>query len=182
MDRDSLVPMGRAAGAFGLKGELKVSSHASGPEVFERAGVFYAGADPGRAKPYHLESLRPHGGRLLFRVREIKTREQAAALGGAFIYLLRSDLPEAAPDEYYWFELKGCQVFLPSGRQLGTLRGIVDTGGHELWVIKDSDGREAIIPAIENVVLEMDLKARRLVVDPPPGLLETQGWPPEFEG
>ncbi len=177
MSRPQLVLMGRAAGAFGVAGELKVFSHAEDPGVFLRAGTVYIGPNPESARAYTLQGQRPHSGRLLFRLKELENREAAQALAGQWVYLDRQALPPLGEDEYYWFELKGAEVETASGRKLGRLEAVLDFGAHELWLVKGPGGREAILPVIEGVVLEMDLAARRLVVEPPEGLLEAQGWP-----
>ena len=90
-----LVVMGRSAGAYGLKGEVKVSSFAEDPELFLGAGAVYFGPDPQRAKPRRLLSMRNHGGRLLMSLEGIATREQAAETGGAWIYIRAEDMPPA---------------------------------------------------------------------------------------
>lgn len=182
MGRPDLVLMGRAAGAFGLKGEIKVTSFAEDPEVFLRAGEFYAGADAASARLYRLRSMRPHAGRLLFMVEGVASREQAAALGGAFVYLDAAVLRPPDEGEYYWHQARGAEVFLASGLRLGTIKGVMDGGGHDLWVVAGEQGREAVLPVVEGVVLSMDLAAGKVVVAPPEGLLEAQGWPEEFRG
>jgi 16S rRNA processing protein RimM len=179
MGRPELVLMGRTAGAFGVKGELKVFSYAEDPGVFPASGVFYVGPNPESARPYTLESLRPHAGRLLFRVRELADREAAQALAGRFVYLPRQALPAAGPDEYYWADLVGARVLTPEGRELGRVQAVRDHGASELWEVRSPQGREALIPAVEGVVREMDLEAGRVVVAPPEGLLAAQGWPEE---
>jgi 16S rRNA processing protein RimM len=179
MSRPQLVLMGRAAGAFGVAGELKVYSHAEDPQVFLRAGTVYIGPNPETARAYTLQSQRPHAGRLLFRLEELGNREEAEALGGQWVYVDRSVLPPLAEDEYYWYQIKGAQVETAGGLKLGRLEAVLDHGAHELWVVKSDEGREAILPVIEGFIKEMDLKGGRLVVEPPEGLLEAQGWPEE---
>jgi 16S rRNA processing protein RimM len=179
MSRPQLVLMGRAAGAFGVTGELKVFSHADDPQVFSRAGVVYIGPNPETARAFTLQSHKLHGGRLLFRLKELHTREDAQALGGQWVYVDASVLPPLAEDEYYWFQIKGARVETASGLNLGKLTAVLDHGAHELWVVKGAGGREVVLPVIEGVVREMDLEGRRLVVEPPEGLLEAQGWPVE---
>jgi len=171
--------MGRAAGAFGVAGELKVYSYAEDPQVFLRAGTLYIGPNPEAARAFTVQSQRSHAGRLLFRLQELKSREDAQALGGRWIYIDGSVLPPLEEDEYYWHQIKGAQVETAGGRKLGRLEEVLDHGAHELWVVKDDKGREAILPAIDGVIKEMDLKKGRLVVEPPEGLLEIQGWPDE---
>lgn len=179
MSRPQLVLMGRAAGAFGIAGELKVFSHADDPQVFSRAGAVYIGPNPETARAFTLQGLKPHGGRLLFRIKELKSREDAQALSGQWVYVDASVLPPLAEGEYYWFQIKGALVETVSGRKLGKITGVLDHGAHELWVVKGEGGREAVLPVIEGVLQEMDLEAGRLVVNPPEGLLEAQGWPEE---
>jgi 16S rRNA processing protein RimM len=179
MSRPQLVLMGRAAGAFGVAGELKVFSHAEDPQVFLRAGTVYIGPNPESARAFILQSQRSHGGRLLFRLKELNRREDAQALGGQWVYVDAGVLPPPADDEYYWFQIKGARVETVSGLMLGRLEAVLDHGAHELWQVKGDKGREAILPVIDGVVREMDLENGRIVVEPPEGLLEAQGWSEE---
>ncbi|KMY67567.1 hypothetical protein AAU61_12260 [Desulfocarbo indianensis] len=182
MSRPQLVLMGRAAGAFGVAGELKVFSHAEDPQVFSRAGAIYIGPNPENVRSYTLLSQRPHAGRLLFRLKELTTREAADALGGQWIYVESRALPPLGEGEYYWFQIKDALVETEDGLLLGRLDKVLDHGAHELWVIKGPGGREAILPVIDGVVLEMDIPGGRLKVKPPEGLLEAQGWPSDEGG
>ena len=114
---------------------------------------------------------------MLFRLKELKSREDAQALGGQWVYVDAGILPPLPEDEYYWFQIKGTLVETVSGRKLGKLSAVLDHGAHELWLVKGDKGREAILPVIEGVVREMDLEGGRIIVEPPEGLLEAQGWP-----
>ena len=179
MGPPDLVLLGRAGGAFGLKGEVKLASFANDDGIFQRAGVIFVGSDPQSARPLTLVSTRPHGGRLLLRLAEIKDREEAAALGGAWVYLRREDLDQLAEGEYYWFQLTGALVKTTGGRELGRVHAVVDHGAQDLLVVRDSAGGEWMIPVTEEVVKTMDLDAGEVVIEPTPGLLESQGWEPE---
>jgi 16S rRNA processing protein RimM len=171
--------MGRAAGAFGLKGEVKLTSFAQDQGMFLRAGVVFAGPDPARARPLSVISLRPHQGRLLLRLKEITNREQAQALGGAWVYLRREDLDPLQTEEYYWFELKDALVRTSDGRELGRVQAVTNHGAHDILVVRDSRGRELLIPVSQEVVKELDAAAGLVVIEPTPGLLECQDWEPE---
>ena len=177
MARPDLILMGRASGAFGLKGEIRVFSYGRDPEVFLRAERLYLGPNPEAARPLTLVSLREHGGRLLVTTKEVGDRTQAEALAGAWVYLERSALEPLAPDEYYWYQLKGALVVDQQGHELGSVAAVSDLGAHDLLLVKAADGKEALIPVVEGVVLEMDLAGGRITVKLPPGLLEAQGWP-----
>lgn len=176
MGHTDLVLMGRAAGAFGTKGEVKLTSFARDDSIFQRAEVIYAGPEPGAAKPLRVLGARRHGGRLLLRLEDVVTREDAALLGGAWVYLRTEDLDPLGEDEYYWFQLKGAEVRTAGGRALGRVAGVVEAGAHDLLVVKGPGNAELLVPVVEHIVTEIDPREGRVVIDPPPGLLESQGW------
>lgn len=176
MARPDLILMGRASGAFGLKDEIRVFSYGRDPEVFLRAGLVYLGPNPETARPLHLVSLREHGGRLLLTTKEVSDRTQAEVWAGAWVYLEREALEPLEDDEYYWYQLKGAAVVDQAGRELGRVAQVSDLGAHDLLLVKAADGKEALIPVVEGIVLNMDLAQGRITVDPPEGLLEAQGW------
>lgn len=174
MERPDLVTMGRASGAFGVKGEVRVYPYTQDPEVFRGAATLYLGPNPEAAKPYTLLDMRPHAGRLLMRLAEVTDREAAQALSGAWVYLKGDDLAPLADDEYYWFQLKGATVLDVRGRALGTVRAVTETGAHDMLVVVDDLGREFLIPLAEDIVRELDADAGRVVVNLPEGLIEAQ--------
>ena len=179
MKQPGLILMGRAAGAFGVKGEVKLTSFARDDTIFVRSGVIYAGADPAGAKPYAITGARFHGGRLLLRLEGVEDREQAAALGGAWVYLRREDLDPLGEDEYYWFELTGAEVSTTAGRRLGTVVSLFEAGAHDLLVVSAPGKPDLLIPVTAETVPVLDPQGGRVVVDPPEGLLEAQGWEEE---
>ena len=140
MEQPDLLLMGRVSGAFGLKGEIRVFSHGRDPEVFVRAGRVYLGPNPEAARPLTLVSLREHGGRLLLTTREVKDRDQAAALAGAWVYLERWALDVLEEGEYYWYQLKGALVLDQQGRELGRVTQVGGLGAHDLLLVRAADG------------------------------------------
>ena len=115
----------------------------------------------------------------MLRLKEIATREQAAALGGAWVYLRAQDLAPLADDEFYWFQLTGARVLTPSGRVLGRVETITDAGAQELLVVGAPGKPELLVPLVDEMVRQIAPEEGRVVVDPPPGLLEAQGWEEE---
>jgi 16S rRNA processing protein RimM len=80
-------------------------------------------------------------------------------------------LPELAEGEFYWCDLLGLKVVTDLGEFLGTLTDIIATGSNDVYVVKN-DSREYLIPALADVVLEVDLDEGKMVVSPPEGLLD----------
>ncbi len=176
MARPRLVVMGRAAGAFGLKGELRVTSFARDPGVFLRAGQCFIGPNPERTRPLTVVGVREHGGKVLLRTREITVREEAAELKGMWVFLRREDLDPLEEGEYYWFELKGLEVVSSGGRVFGRVKALMEAGAHDILVVEGEGGKELLIPVVEGVVEDIDVKGGQIRVNPPEGLLEAQGW------
>ena len=176
MNCPQLVLMGRSSGSFGLKGEVRVYPYTGDSELFLTAEKLYAGPNPEAAQELNLKSLRRHKGRLLFKVEEINTKEEADKLKGFFIYISQDQLPALAEDEYYWFQLKGLEVRDLENRVLGRIAHVTDPGGQEIWVIKNSSGQEGLIPATDEFVVRMELSKGYIQVDLPEGLLESQGF------
>jgi len=99
------------------------------------------------------------------------TPEAARVLMGRLIALPRAQAVPAPPGHAYPWQLAGCRVELEDGRVVGELRGVEPSPAHDLWVVR-GPAREHLIPAVPEIVLEVDLDAKRVVIRPPEGLLE----------
>jgi 16S rRNA processing protein RimM len=100
----------------------------------------------------------------------IDNRDQAKELIGAQLFIPQSDLPELDEDTYYWHDLIGIKVYATTGDFLGRIESIIETGSNDVYVVKRND-REVLIPALETVVLDIDLAHKRMKVDLPEGLI-----------
>jgi 16S rRNA processing protein RimM len=176
MTATRLVCVGRSSGAFGLKGELRVFSYAEDPRLYTKAGQVFIGADPHNCEPFKVISHKPHGQRLLMQLEGLNSREDADLLKGQWLYLPVDILPPLADDEYYWHQAEGAKVYLTGGREIGVIQKVSNAGAHDLWHIKDQQGAEALFPMVPEFVLEMDMEAGRVVIQPPEGLFEAQGF------
>ncbi|MCM0754714.1 ribosome maturation factor RimM [Desulfovibrio aminophilus] len=169
---DRLVAVGAVVKPHGVRGELCIDCHADSPFLFEEAGRVFLRRPGGRAREYAVLGSRPHQGRMLLTLRGVSDRDAADALRGLEVAVAAADLPEPEEDEVYLHELEGLAVRLPDGRPLGELTGFLFAGGQETWAIRDPEGREILLPATPEFVLDIDLDARVAVVEPPEGLLD----------
>ena len=85
------------------------------------------------------------------------------------------DIPVLPEDEVYVFELAGSRVFLENGLHLGVLEEVLDNNGSEIWRIMTMLGKEVLFPVHDRFILKMAPQDQRIVIDPPPGLLEIYG-------
>lgn len=166
------LAVGQVAGAHGLRGEIKVTVLTEDPERFARLSQVWLGRDEQQPTPWPLEAYRLHKGRALLKLAGCDDRAMAESLRQ---HLVLVPLEEAIPleeDEYYEHQIIGLEVWTASGERLGEVDEILYTGANEVYVVRsDRPGqRELLIPAIEEVVIEVDLEAGRLTIEPLEGL------------
>jgi 16S rRNA processing protein RimM len=167
-----LVVVGRVGRAHGLRGELAVDVRTDEPETRLAPGNVLQ-TDPAEAGPLTIETGRVHSGRLLLTFAGVTDRTAAEALRGTLL-LVDVD-PEVLPeddDEWYDHQLVGLDVVLSDGTAVGEVREVLHLPGHDVLAIDRRDGDEVLVPFVEEMVPEVDLAANRLVVTPPPGLLD----------
>jgi len=123
-----------------------------------------------------VESVRFHRGEALVKLAGVETMDQADALRGLVLGLRVRDLPPLADSEYYHHQLEGLDVLDAQGVVLGRVASVRDNPGHDLLVVVPSDGDSGafMVPLVEAFVREVDLGRRRIVVDLPAGLAESQ--------
>jgi 16S rRNA processing protein RimM len=100
------------------------------------------------------------------------TIESANALVGYEFGLPESERVQLPEDEFYDWELEGCSVENNSGTVIGKVREVMRTGGVELLVVEDEARRETLIPMAQSIVVEIDIPGKKILIDPPEGLLE----------
>ncbi|MEO8743147.1 MAG: ribosome maturation factor RimM [Lysobacteraceae bacterium] len=163
-----MILLGRITGVFGVRGEIKIESWTE-----PRLAIFryqpWTLARGGSSSQLAGVRGRDHGHGIVASVPGIDDRDQAEALIGSEISVLRSALPPAKPGEYYWVDLEGLSVATVEGVALGTVSHLFDTGANHVLVVQGD--RERLIPfAQPQYVTDVDFDAGRIVVD----------WDPDF--
>ncbi|MFJ8940724.1 ribosome maturation factor RimM [Streptomyces sp. NPDC102365] len=162
----------RVGRAHGIKGEVTVEVRTDEPELRLAPGAVLA-TDPASAGPLTIETGRVHSGRLLLRFAGVRDRNGAEALRNTLLIadVDPDEVPED-PDEYYDHQLMDLDVVLKDGTEVGRITEISHLPSQDLFVVERADGTEVLIPFVEEIVVEIDLKEQRAVIDPPPGLID----------
>lgn len=173
MDRRAVhnrIQMGVITGAHGLRGLVRVKSLASTPADVAAHGAL---TDESGAGEYRL-SIKGTGpkGLLLAAVDGVTDRNGAEALKGVKLFIDRDRLPPPEEDEYYASDLIGLNAELADGTVLGRIHAVQDFGAGDLIEIRHGPVGSVLVPFTEACVPVVDLAGGRLVMDPPPGLLE----------
>ena len=123
-------------------------------------------------RPARVVAVRMHKGRPLALLEGVSNRTEAEKLRGARLLLPEDELPDTAEDELYLYQLPGLEVVHANGNLIGHIEHVEFPGGQEVWAIRTAEGREVLFPAVEPFVLAVNLEEGRIVIEPPPGLLE----------
>ena len=157
---DRLILVGRVAGAFGVKGEVRITSYTDEPAALLRYRDLKQ-ADGGPALT--LTGGRPHKGALVARAKEVATREAAEALRGLELFVPRAVLPPPDDDEFYLADLIGLAVVAPTGAELGRIKSVQNFGAGDLLEIAPETGPSWWLPFTKEAVPEVKI-AEGLVV------------------
>jgi 16S rRNA processing protein RimM len=163
---ESTVAVGRITRAHGVQGELAVLVISEVPGRFADGETVWL--EDGRTLT--VESSRPHKDRLLVRFREVQSREQAEALQRALLVVPESLSPELPEGSWWDHRIVGCALETDTGRALGTVRDVIHTAANDVWSAVDDEGTETLIPVLQDVILDVDMDAKRIVVREIPGL------------
>lgn len=166
-----LVLIGKIQGTHGIRGQLRVVPFAGDASSISELKSVLLKSPGGAMEPFQVDSAKAHGKRVLLTLKPFDNINQVLHLVGREIYADRAALPELPSDEFYWSDLLGLQVETEEGDVLGELVEIIETGSNDVYVVK-KDGREVLIPALEDVVLAVDVAANRMTVSLPEGLLD----------
>lgn len=167
--------VGRIAKAHGVTGEVVVDVRTDDPDARFVAGRRLRLKDSrGPAeREVVIESVRPHGGRLLLRLGGVADRDAADALRGGLFVVDSAELPPIDdPDEFYDHQLEGLAVRTIGGSPVGTVAEVLHTPGGELLSIRAESGDEVLVPFVRDIVPRVSLSEGVIEVDPPEGLLE----------
>ena len=148
--------MGRAAGAYGVRGWIKVGGER---EALAELPAWWLDGTERR-----VEQTKMHSAWLLAKLGGIETREQAEALKGKAILAPRADLPEPEAGIYYWADLVGLEVVNAQGIVLGVVKGMISSGAQDVMEVAGANGAR-LLPWVSAVVKQVDLAAGRVEVE-----------------
>ncbi|MDF6018538.1 ribosome maturation factor RimM [Streptomyces sp. JH34] len=162
----------RIGRAHGIKGEVTVEVRTDEPELRLGPGAVLA-TEPAHAGPLTIETGRVHSGRLLLRFEGVRDRTAAEALRNILLIaeVDPAELPDD-PEEFYDHQLMDLDVVLADGTEIGRITEISHLPSQDLFIVERPDGSEVMIPFVEEIVTEIDLEEQRVVITPPPGLID----------
>ncbi|MEJ2020580.1 MAG: ribosome maturation factor RimM [Maritimibacter sp.] len=162
------ICVGAFAGAFGVKGEVRLKSFCADPEAIGDYGALYT--EDGNAS-YEVEITRAVKNGFSANVSGVQTKEEADALKGVRLFADRDALPSLPDDEFYHTDLIGLEVFDAGGKALGKVSSVENHGAGDLLEITGPGLQNPVLlPFTHVAVPTIDLTAGRIIADPPEGI------------
>lgn len=163
------ICIGAVAGAFGVRGELRLKSFTATPEDIATYGPVTS-EDGAQSFTITLTGQATKGA-LIARLSGVSTKEQADALRGLRLFVERDRLPSLPDDEYYHADLIGLEVFDTGGTALGRVKSVLNHGASDLLEIHGPNLKATVLlPFTREAVPTVDLSSGRIIADPPEGL------------
>ncbi len=168
---EDLVAIAKIAKPRGLKGELIADVLTDFPERFDGLENITAVLANGERRELKIENAWFQNERIVLKFEGVDAVEQAEEFRGAEICIAENEAVELDADEFYDWQIEGCEIETADGKCIGTVREVMRTGGTEVLIVEGGE-KEFLIPFAKAICVEVDVEKRRIVIDPPKGLLE----------
>jgi len=167
---DGFIPIGKIVNAHGVEGAIKVYSYAESLSVFNPGNmILVKNLGDSSEKCYKVKWSAPHSRFVLLMFEGIDSRNLADNLKGCDLFIEKAVLPELEENTYYWEDIIGLSVYTADDIFLGRVESIIQTGSNDVYVVKNGKS-EILVPAMESVVLKIDLDQKTMKVNLPEGL------------
>lgn len=164
MTPEPTVAVGRISRPHGVRGELAVTVLSEVASRFDPGAVVFL--DDGRSLT--VTSSKRHGAMLLVTFAEVPTREAGKDLSGRLLSVPASSSPPAPEGTWWDHEIVGCEVATDAGRALGVVEDVIHTPANDVWSVV-RDGEETLVPVLADLLVDVDVAARRIVLRDVPG-------------
>ena len=168
--RNPYISIGKVVNAHGVEGDIKVYSYADSLTVFSPGNmILMKNPDDSSEKCYKVKWSAPHSRFVLLMFEGIDSRSLADNLKGCELFIEKAGLPQLDENTYYWEDIIGLSVYTADDDFLGRIESILRTGSNDVYVVKDGKS-EILVPAMESVVIKIDLDQKTMKVNLPEGL------------
>ncbi len=165
-----LLAIGKITGTHGIRGAVKIHLYSGDDSTLRAVSEFVLRRADRKEEVVTVVTIQGQGRKTFVNLKGYASIDAALPLVGGELLIPREQFPETDEGEYYWVDLIGLRVFTDDGNELGTLREIIETGSNDVYVVKGK-GKEVLIPALDDVVGNIDLEAGTMTVTLPEGLL-----------
>lgn len=164
------LEIGQIVNTFGIKGMVKIKPFTDDITRFDDLEKVYVKNKSGK-KEYKIEEVKYHKQMVLIKFEGINNPEDANLLRESYLMVDREKEKPLEEGTYYIVDLIGIEVYTDEGELLGTLKDIFNTGSNDIYEVKDELGKQILLPAISDVIKEIDMENRKIIVHLLKGLM-----------
>ena len=164
------LEIGQIVNTFGIKGMVKVKPFTDNIERFNNLEKIYIKNKSGQTE-YKIQEIKYHKNMVLIKFEGIENPEQADLLRNSYLIVDRETEEPLEAGRYYIVDMIGLDVFTDDNEYLGKLEDIYNTGSNDIYVVKNELGKQVLLPAIEDVIKNIDMDNKKVIVHLIPGLV-----------
>lgn len=169
------VVIGLIVAAHGVKGEVRVRSLSDSPNRFTNLLQCYLRNNTGEVKPCRIRSAKIIKGMYALGIDGVNSRDEADSLRGCELVVTRNDVGPLPEGSYYVFDIVGLRAVTPTGSLLGHVKDVLNNPANDVYVIQRPGKPDCYIPAIKQVVREINIPSGHIVITPWPGMIDDEG-------
>jgi 16S rRNA processing protein RimM len=170
----SFIAIARIARTRGNRGEVLADLYSDNPDRFDDLDEVWLEFDDGRRQARtrkKLEDVWDHKGRKVLKFEGVDTISDAEAWAGCWVMIPADQVVKLPEGTYFNHDLKGCAVSSIDGTLIGTVSEVLDIADNTQLVVRGG-GREYLIPAVKSICIEVSIPDKRILIDPPEGLMD----------
>ena len=164
------LEIGQIVNTFGIKGMVKVKPFTDDIRRFDELKTVYVEKNSTKTE-YEIEEVKYHKDMVLIKFKGIDKVEQAEMLRNSYLTVSRDSVEKLEEGRYYIVDLLGLEVYTDEQVLLGTLEDIFNTGSNDIYVVKSKEGKQILLPAIQDVIKQIDMENKKIIVHLLPGLI-----------
>ena len=169
LDEPVFVVIGKFRKPHGIRGEIVMTVLTDFPDLVKTGEKIFVGE---AYHPYLIKNIRWHGADMLVSLEELPDRTAVEIFRNIMVYMKAGDIPELPEGGFYTHQLVGMEVITDQGQNLGRIKEIIVTGANDVYLVEPVEGKDILIPAIDQVVLDINQDEGKGLIHIIPGLLD----------
>ncbi len=163
--------VGQLINTHGVKGEMKATALTDDPQRFKKLKWVYIDKN-GTLEKYDITGIKFFKQFVILKFKNIDSIEAAEKLKGFYMKIDRANAVKLPKDSFFITDILGMSVYDENNKLLGKLSDVIQTGSNDVYIVKNDEGKEILIPALKSVVKEISLEEGKISVVLPKGLLD----------
>lgn len=167
---DNFLEVGQIVNSYGIKGELKVVPYTDDITRFDELKTIYIQIGK-ELKKYEIEGVKYHKNNVLMKLKGIDDINDTEQFRNCYLKIKREDAVKLPEETYFIVDLIGIDVYEENGTSIGKIIDIFPTGSNDVYVVKDELGKQILLPAIGEVIKNVDISNKKMIVNIIKGLV-----------